>query len=164
MFDRLSWRQTWGYLQLAFSCLLFHLLLSSLVMGAGTDGQGFCGLRSGFIFPSLLLPVLWISFGGLWRLTRQEVYGLVGVSLQGPSGQVCSPIKHQKQPWYKSSMRSSGLEHTEMPEVSTSEHESLSWLYEHSTHSREMKLLLICHSEFYKHHNPCLKLDLNTKH
>lgn len=104
MFHRLSWRQTCGYLQLAFSCLLFHLPLSSLVVGAGTGGQGFCGPRSGFTFPSSLLPVSWISFGALWRLTRQEVCGFVGVSLQGPSGQVCNLIKHQKQsdinpPW-----------------------------------------------------------------
>lgn len=60
-----------------FSCLLLLLLL--LLTTQGYWGgvlkhlwRVYCGWYSGFIFPSLGLSVLWISFSGLWSLTRND--------------------------------------------------------------------------------------------
>jgi len=91
MSHRLSWRQTCGYLQLAFSCLLCHLLLSGLGWGWTVKAFVVCIL-------GLFSPHCESHLGVYGDQPGRRFAGLLG-SLQGPSGQVCcSPIKHQKQP------------------------------------------------------------------
>lgn len=95
MSHRLSWRQTCGYLQLAFSCLLSHLLLSGL--GWGWTVKAFVVCILGLFSPHCRCLCCESHLGVYGDRPGRRCAGLLG-SLQGPSGQVCSPIKHQKQP------------------------------------------------------------------